>query len=148
MKICVACSSGGHLREIMQLRDAYESLQQYYVTDKRVDSGLLSKKATAEFVICPGRNPLKLLVNIVQSLLIFLHHMPDVVISTGADTAVPTCILAKLFGKKLVFVESYCRISNLSVSGKLLYPLADRFYVQWPELKKSWQKAVYAGGIF
>jgi beta-1,4-N-acetylglucosaminyltransferase len=42
---------------------------------------------------------------------------------------------------KLLFIESFCRVTSLSLSGKLLYPLASRFLVHWPQLKAKHPRA-------
>ena len=70
------------------------------------------------------------------------------VICTGVLAMVPLCLLSKLFGKRLLFIESYAKVKTPTLTGRLLYPLADRFYVQWQELLKFYPKAVYLGGIY
>ena len=147
-KICVACSGGGHLTEIMQIKDAYSKFEYYYVTFKRPNSEELAKKEKVYFTECPSRNPLKFLVNFAQSLKIFLKEKPDVVLSTGADAAVASCIIAKLFGKKVVFIESFCRIKGPSLSARMVYPFADLFLVQWKENLRFFPKAKYKGAVF
>lgn len=108
----------------------------------------MAKKEKVFFVRDPGKNPLNLLINIFQSLLIFIKQMPDVVLSTGAGVAVPICYIAKLFGKKVIFIESFSRVNKPSLSGILVHPIADLFIVQWKSLIKFYKKAVYGGSIF
>ena len=60
----------------------------------------------------------------------------------------PLCLLCKLFKKKLVFIESYAKVERPTLTGKLLYPFADRFYIQWGELLEFYPKAVCVGGVF
>ncbi|KAK1138754.1 UDP-N-acetylglucosamine transferase subunit [Aspergillus melleus] len=45
------------------------------------------------------------------------------------------------FQLRTIFVESWARVTSLSLSGKLLLPFADRFLVQWPALegKRAWK---------
>ena len=147
-KICLACSAGGHLTELLQLKEAWQGKAHYFVSDKRLNAIDLAKKEKVFFVSCPRRNPVKLAVNFAQSLWIFLRKNPSVVISTGADTAIPTCLIAKFFGKKVVFIESFCRIKEPSLSGKIMYKRAGLFLVQWPENKKFFPKAECAGSVF
>ena len=127
---------------------AFRKREYFFVTDRRIDSEELAKKERVFFVECPRRNPLKLAKSFFQSLKIFLREKPDVVVSTGADTAFSVCVLAKFFGKKLVFIESFCRIREPSLSGKIFYRLADVFLVQWRENLKFFPKAKYWGGVF
>jgi beta-1,4-N-acetylglucosaminyltransferase len=63
--------------------------------------------------------------------------------------AIPFCMIAKLFGKKLVFVESFARTETPSITGRVLYPLADLFLVQWRKnLKHYGDKAKYVGQLY
>ncbi len=147
-KICLACSAGGHLTELLQLEKAWQDKLHYFVSDKRLNAIDLAKKEKVFFVSCPRRNPINLTINFVQSLWLFLWQRPSIVISTGADTAIPTCLIAKFFGKKIIFIESFCRIKEPSLSGKIMYKKANLFLVQWPENKKFFPKAEYAGSVF
>jgi UDP-N-acetylglucosamine:LPS N-acetylglucosamine transferase len=150
MKICIACSAGGHLTEISQIKKSYEKYDYFYVTFKREDSIDLSKKETVYFVNDPGRSIKNLIKCIFQSLKIMFKERPRIIISTGAGVAVPICFLAKFFSKsKIIFIESFCRIYNPSLTGRLIYPISDWFFVQWEELlKKYGDKAVYKGRVF
>lgn len=144
----MACSAGGHLTEIIQLEKAWKEKKHFFVSDYRGNAIELAKREKVFFVTCPRRNPLKLAKNFFQSLRIFLREKPDAVISTGADTAIPICLIAKLFGKKIVFIESFCRLKEPSLSGKIMYRLADLFFVQWKENKKFFPNARFAGSVF
>ena len=136
------------MTELLQLEKAWQGKQHYFVSDKRLNAIDLAKKEKVFFVSCPRRNPVKLALNFTQSFLVFLREKPSIVISTGADTAIPTCLIAKFFGKKVVFIESFCRIKEPSLSGKIMYGKASLFLVQWPENKKFFPKAEYAGSVF
>lgn len=148
LKVCVACSGGGHLTEMLQIEDSYREFEHFYVTFERPNSIDLAKREKVYFVECPSRNPLRLILNSIQSLKIFLKEKPDVVISTGADAAVATCFIAKLLGKKVIFIESFCRINTASLSAKMVYPIADLFLVQWKENLKFFPKGKYIGKVF
>lgn len=147
-RICIAVSTGGHLKEALQLREFYSKYDYYFVTLKRPDGVFLAKKENVLFVVCPERNPLKFIMNFFQSLWIFLKERPDIVMSTGADTALATCYIAKLFGKKIIYIESFCRPIKPSITGKLVYPIADLFIYQWRELEKYYPKGKFGGSIF
>ena len=149
MKLCIACSAGGHLTEMLQLEEAFREREHFFVTFKREDSRELARRERVFFVADPGRSPLKLAKNILQSISLFARERPDVIITTGAGVAVPLCYLSKLFGKKLIYIESFCRIKDPSLTGRLLYPAADLFLVQWKETLASYgKKARHYGGVF
>lgn len=67
---------------------------------------------------------------------------PDLLLVNGPGTCLPVCLSAlalRFFGlldTRVVFVESVCRVTSLSLTGRMLYYLADQVQVQWPELKQ------------
>jgi UDP-N-acetylglucosamine:LPS N-acetylglucosamine transferase len=67
------------------------------------------------------------------------------VISTGPGIAVVPSVLLKLLGARIVFLESWSRFETASMTGKVMYRLADRFYIQNSSLKKHYPKAHYGG---
>ena len=89
-----------------------------------------------------------MLINTIKTLEIFFKEKPDVVISTGALATIPMCIIAKVFRKKIIFIESFAKINSPTLTGKLVYKLADQFYVQWEEMKKFYPNAICKGGIY
>lgn len=149
MKICVACSAGGHLTEILHIKNCYSKYPHFFITFKRVDTAELGKREKAYFVENPSRNVIKFLKCVCQSFRILLKEKPDVIMTTGAGVAVPACYLGKLFfNSKVVYIESICRIEEPSLCGRVLYPIADLFLVQWKNmLGKYGDKAIYRGAI-
>ncbi|MBI3413285.1 MAG: capsular biosynthesis protein [Candidatus Aenigmarchaeota archaeon] len=149
MKIALPSSAGGHLTELMQIRDSFGTHEIFFITVKRKDTEDLSGKERVYFVSDTGRSPIGLIKNIFQSLKIIIRERPGVIITTGAGAAIPSSIFGKLFGAKLVYIESYCRANSRSWSGNILYPFADVFLVQWPDMvSKYGKKTQYWGGVF
>ena len=150
MKICIACSAGGHLTEISQIKESYEKYDHFYITFRRENSKELAEKERVYFVEDPGRSVKNLIKCIFQSFKILWNEKPKVIMSTGAGVAVPTCFLGKFFFKsKIIFIESFCRIYKPSLTGRTIYPISDLFLVQWEELlKKYGDKAVFKGRVF
>ena len=83
-----------------------------------------------------------------SALKILKKEKPDFVITTGALIAFPFCIFAKLRGTKIIYIESFARVNNQSLTGNLVYTFSDLFFVQWEPLLKFYPKAKYVGGIF
>ena len=90
----------------------------------------------------------KLLINAFKSLFIYIKERPDVVITTGVLAMIPICLLAKLFRKKLIYIESFAKVTSPTETGKFLYKYADRFYVQWESMKEFYPGAICLGGIY
>ncbi|MDO4982694.1 MAG: PssD/Cps14F family polysaccharide biosynthesis glycosyltransferase [Eubacteriales bacterium] len=150
-KVCFAASSGGHLEQLLMLKPLMD----------RYDSFILTEKTDYNSAICDVRTyyvrqvnrkeilfPLKLLANAFRETAVFIKERPDAVVSTGVLAVIPVCLLAKLFGKKLVYIESFAKVSSATETGKLMYRFADRFYVQWEPMKDIFPNAIYLGGIY
>jgi beta-1,4-N-acetylglucosaminyltransferase len=143
MKICLTCSHGGHLTEILQLMGAFEGHDVFFITYEGARSNELNKKYTLKNL---GKNPVRFLLSIPKVFSILLHEKPEIVISTGSEIAIPVFYAAKLLRIKTMFIESLCRIEEPSLSGKIVYPVSDVFLVQWKQLlSKFGKKAQYWG---
>lgn len=147
MKICLVASAGGHLKEITFLEKFYKKYPRFFITFKRENSLSLSNKEKVYFVEDPGRNLVRFLKNAFQSFKIILKERPDIVISTGAGVAIAVCYFGKLIGSDIIFIESFCRTQKPSLTGKIIYPISDIFFVQWKRLKFYFPKAVYGGSL-
>lgn len=151
MKIAYIASSGGHLEQLMMLRPLMERYESCVITEKTAYKASPTGQTTY-YVQQVNRHERaflpKMAVIACKSLYIFLKEKPDVVISTGALAVIPFCLIAKLFGKKLIFIESFAKVTSGNLTGKFLYRFADRFYVQWESMLKVYPKAIYRGGIY
>ena len=151
MKICLIASSGGHLEQILMLAPLIEKYSGFIVTEKtNYNPGI--KCMTTYYLKQVNRSKwdtlFLMLINSVISIKILVTEKPDLIITTGALSVIPLCMLAKLFRKKLIFIESYAKISSPTLTGKLLYHFSDEFYVQWKEMLKHYPNAIYKGGIY
>ena len=152
-KVLFISSLGGHLTQLLQLKPLFKEYDYHIITEKSIITEDLSKQYRMSFLVYGARNYLfkyvfKFSFNIIKSLYYFLREKPDVIVTTGAHTAVPMCYIAKILGKKVIFIESFAKTSTPTISGKLVYPIADLFIVQWEEMKKHYPKAVYGGSIY
>jgi beta-1,4-N-acetylglucosaminyltransferase len=145
MKICLVCSHGGHLTEMLELSEAFQGHDVFFVTYK---SGRTKKLNRAYRFPNLTKDRLSLFSFVPRVLKILLKERPKAVVSTGAEIAVPVFYLAKLLGIKTIFVESCCRVERPSMTGRLVYPVTDKFFVQWPSLLAYYgQRARYAGSL-
>ena len=151
LKICFAASSGGHFDQLMMLRPLMEQHDSFIVTEKTAYETNVQGIKTY-YMIQVNREEinclLKLLVNTFKSLRLYFAEKPDVIICTGVLAMIPLCLICKLFGKKLIFIESFAKVTSPTRSGKLLYRFADQFYVQWPQMLEVYPNAIYVGGIY
>ncbi len=144
----LVCSPGGHLLQMLRLRPAWQHLQTTWVTLEAADSSHLLRDSSVVFANGPTNRSLRaLLANLRLAWRIVRRERPQVILSTGAALAVPFFLVGKLHGCRLVYVESLTRTDNLSLAGRIVYPLASAFFVQWPDAAKGRRKARYVGGL-
>jgi beta-1,4-N-acetylglucosaminyltransferase len=150
-KICFAASSGGHFEQLMMLRPMMDKYSSVVVTEK-TKYGTSIKDIKTYYMMQVNRKeilcPLKIIINAFNSLKILLIENPDAIICTGVLAMIPLCLIGKLWGKKLIYIESFAKITSPTQSGKFLYKYADQFYIQWPQMKEFYPEAIYLGGIY
>lgn len=148
MRVLLACSPGGHLQQMLALEPAWRGAERSWVTLPSADVGSLLKDEAVVLAHGPtNRSLANLLRNLAVAWRVLRQTRPDAILSTGAGLAVPFFLVGKLLGIRLVYVESVTRTDVLSLSGRLVYPLADRFFVQWPEAARRRKRAEYAGAV-
>jgi len=148
MKICLVCSSGGHFFELHSLKKFWSQHEHFWVTFLKEDTRYLLQKEKVYWAYQPtNRNVKNLFKNFFLAWRILRREKPDIVISTGAGVGVPFLYLARFFKKKTIYIESMTRINELSLSGKLVYVIANHFFVQWPELSNKYKKARFKGQV-
>lgn len=152
MKICFVASSGGHWEELCCLKEIAMENAAFYVTEKGGQTeGLLCENTIYTFPQINRKEKgfwkhfFKLFLSANKVLKL---EKPDMVITTGALLAYPFCLLMKLRGGKVVYIESFARVHDKSLTGKLVYPIADEFFVQWESMLECYPKAKYMGGLF
>jgi len=154
-KIILASSKGGHFAQLLSLEEMFSKYDYLLLTEKSKSTESLTAKYNLKFLKSrPNINPKSplflwiLVVNTFLSLKIFINHFPKVVITTGSHTSIPTCILAKILGVKVVYIVSYARVNSTEKSADLIYKIADQFLVQWPEMQNVYPKAKHLGGLY
>ncbi len=149
MKVCLVGSSGGHLTHLYMLKPFWENQDRFWVTfDKKDARSLLEGERFYPCYYPSNRSIKALLINTGKAIKILRKEKPDLIISSGAAVAVPFFWVGKLFGAKTIYMEVFDRVDHSTITGKLVYPVADRFIVQWEEMRKIYPKAINLGGIF
>ena len=149
MKVCLVGSSGGHLTHLYKLKPCWSEQERFWVTFDKVDARSLLKGETVYPCYFPtNRNVKNLIKNTFVAWKVLRKERPDLIISTGAAVAVPFFYVGKLFGAKTIYIEVFDRIDKPTLTGKFVYPITDKFIVQWEEMKKVYPKAINLGSIF
>ena len=92
--------------------------------------------------------PFILFVNIFICLFVYLKFHPDYVVTTGAHVGGVMALISKIFGSKIIYIETFANITNKTITGKLVYKFADHFIVQWKSMLDLYENAEYGGWIF
>lgn len=149
MKICLACSSGGHLTHLHMLKPFWQDKERFWVTFGKEDAkSLLQGERMIPCYYPTNRSIKALMINTKLAWKVLREEKPDLIISSGAAIAVPFFYIGKLLGIKTMFIEIYDRIDKPTLTGRLVYPIADRFIVQWEEMKEVYPRAINLGSIF
>ena len=157
-KILFIASTGGHLDELMQLKALFQKYDYHIITEKTKSTISLKDKYKGKinYLVYGSYTtfiknviyPFKLLYNIFKSFILYIKIRPDVIISTGAHTSGPMCLIGHLLGSKIIFIETSANIITKSRTGSIVYKFADLFIVQWESMLELYPNAVYGGWIF
>ena len=155
-RVLFISSTGGHLSELLQLKDMFNRYDFLLMTEK-VKSNLYLKdkyKGKVKYLVAGSKNtnklvyPFKLLFNSFKSLFIYLKFHPEYIITTGTHTAGPMCCIARIFGSKVIYVETFANMKTKTATGRLVYPISNLFVVQWESLTELYPDAVVGGWIY
>lgn len=154
-KVLFISSTGGHLNELLQLKSMFSNYDYCLITEKTKSNFYLKEQYgnRVHFLIYGTKHhmltyPFKLLANCFISLYYYFRFQPDYIITTGVHTAGPMCCIGKVFGSKVIYIETFANMVTKTATGKLLYPICDKFVVQWESMKKLYPKADFGGWIF
>ena len=154
-KVLFISSTGGHLNELLQLSPLFEKYDYHIITEKDKTNEYLQDKYEGKVSYLPyGTRShmityiIKYLYLIIKTIFLYFKIRPKVIVTTGTHTAGPMCYLGKIFGSKIIYIETFANINKKTATGKLIYPIADLFIVQWEEMLNIYPKAIYGGQIF
>jgi beta-1,4-N-acetylglucosaminyltransferase len=134
-------SSGGHLSELQSALPDAILCKVIYITSRDGRSQQSLKGKRHHFIIEPNGVNWKYIINFIQALFWYIRIKPLVIISTGSGMAVPFLVIGKIFGSKIIFIESAARIYTTSRTGKFIYKYADKFFIQYDTLLKYYPGA-------
>ena len=150
MRLVFAASSGGHYEQLMMLKLLMERHDSCVVTEKT--SYNAKSDIRTYYMVQVNRKEIlfipKMIINSFRAVRIIFKEKPDAIICTGVLAMIPLCLIGKMKGCKLIYLESFAKVTSATLSGKLLYKYADRFYVQWESMLDIFPNAVYKGGIY
>jgi UDP-N-acetylglucosamine:LPS N-acetylglucosamine transferase len=130
---------------MLQLKEAFAEQESFYFC---YDADTTRQLERAYLVPNMARNPMEFLKNLFRVWRIFRNERPDLIVSTGAEIAIPVILVGKLFRAKSLYIECGAQVVRPSVTGRVVYWLVDEFYVQWPELLQCYgRRAKFVGSL-
>lgn len=153
-KVMFISSTGGHLEELLRLKPLFDNYDYSLVTEKtKSNLNLKGEYKNVSFLVYGTKDHLfsfifKFMFNCFKSIFLYFKYRPKYIITTGTHTAVPMCYIGKIFRSKIIFIETFANRKSKTLAGKLVYPIADKFVVQWEEMLKLYPKAECWGWIF
>lgn len=154
-KVLFISSTGGHFNELLQLSALFDKYDYHIITEKDETTIKLKDKYGDKISYLPYGTRKKLLRYIfiyiylcIKTVILYIKIRPKYIVTTGTHTAGPMCYFGKIFGSKIIYIETFANRNRKTATGKLIYPIADLFIVQWEEMLKLYPKAVYGGAIY
>jgi UDP-N-acetylglucosamine:LPS N-acetylglucosamine transferase len=154
-KVLFISSTGGHLDELMQLKSMFKKYDYHIITEKTKSTiGLKDKyKDKINYMVYGTKDhklvyPFKLFINCLKSTYYYFKIRPEFIVTTGAHTAGPMCVLGHIFGSKIIYIETFANRKSKTITGKLIYKFADLFIVQWESMKELYPNSTYGGWIY
>ena len=154
-KFMFISSVGGHLTQLLQLKSIFNNYEYILITEKNDVTKEIKNQYKIDYLPYGSRNqrllyPFVLIYNCLKSLYFFIKYNPEVIVTTGANTVAAMCCLGKLFGKKVIYIESFAKRNTPTITGKCIYKLHAYtiFVVQWKNMLHHYPKAEYWGGIY
>lgn len=145
-KLCLAASAGGHLSQLLSISPIWQGYEVVCVsTGQMVREKLEVLGKTYIVGECNREHPIQTLVVLFKCLRIILKERPDVILSTGAAPGFLMCFWGKLFGAKVIWLDSIANANKLSMSGRMIRPFADLILSQWPNVAAKYPNVEYAG---
>ncbi len=146
-RLCLVSSSGGHWEQLQKLQPLIDKYEGFMVTEKT------QFEANAKYLMKQTDLKDKLMIfkmfwNSLYTLFIWIKEKPDFIITTGTMVAYPFYLLAIIFHKKFIFIETFGRANMPTVAGKKMEKHSDLFIVQWESQKKYYKKAIYGGCLY
>lgn len=155
VKVLAILGKGGHTAQMLRLLKRMPKDYEYSyvicyedpISEKKVEGLVYKVNMPSMEGDSNLRKAIRTLRTVFQAVIELIKDNPDVVITAGPGVGAVFSYMGKLLRKKVIFIESWSRVYSKSHSGRIVYPIADLFFVQWKEMKKLYPNAIYAGRL-
>jgi len=148
LRICLVASAGGHLNQLLKLQNSWNGYDVFCITTSDTVREKLQVYRKVYVVGESNRqHPIRVVKVLLRCIRAVFTERPDVLISTGASVGCIACFLGKLFGARVVWIDSITNVKRISLSGRMVRYIADLFLVQWAELAEKCSNVEYLGAV-
>jgi UDP-N-acetylglucosamine:LPS N-acetylglucosamine transferase len=157
IKLLVVLGDGGHTAEIVRLVELLGPAYEYtylMTTADQISRSKITVEGPVHYITRPRAKAEKLwgvawhlAYNLWQAVWLLYRIRPRAVLGSGPAVMVPVALLNKLAGGKIIFVETGSRITELSLTGKIMLKIADLYFVQWEQLQQRYPQTIFAGRL-
>lgn len=147
LKLALVSHAGGHFEQLVNLKDLYDGYDHFWVTVRnRQTESVLQNEIAYYLDLAHFKRPWTYLSHFPQVFKIFKAEKPTHILSTGSGrTALVPFIVAKILGIRFIYIETFSRVSNLTLFGSFLMKLGHPVLTQW---KTTHPGTSYIGPIF
>jgi exopolysaccharide biosynthesis glucuronosyltransferase PssD len=147
-KICMIASAGGHLTQLLKIKSLLKGRNNFFISSMDVVKTTLEMEGKTYILgECNREHPVDVLKVLVKCINVYFIEKPDIVISTGAAPGLLFCYIARIFGAKIIWLDSIANVQRLSLSGQMIRPFASLVLTQWPDLAEKYKDVEYAGHV-
>jgi UDP-N-acetylglucosamine:LPS N-acetylglucosamine transferase len=147
LRILLIASAGGHWIELHRLRDAFIGADCQFVSTSKGMTPPLGHREVLEVGDTARDTAWGMLPTIISLFRIMRAFDPDLVVSTGAAPGALGLLVAKLFGARTIWIDSIANSEVISLSARLVKPVADLRVTQWPQIAERDRSLQYIGQI-
>lgn len=151
LRLCLAASGGGHVRQLLDLQPVWSKHDHFFVTEDTALGKTLEGAHRTYFVPhyawgqvkfgAPFKMISRAFASFFRTAAILWRERPDFVISTGAGAVFFVVLWGRLLGARIVVVESFARFDKPSLFGRIAAPFAHHLVVQSAKLASAYPKA-------
>ena len=157
LRLLIVLGDGGHTAEIIRLVDLLGTDYDYHYlvsAPDRISEGKITIQGPVHYTVRPRAKDDRawhvawnLVRGFWQVARLLRRIRPSAVLGSGPSVMVPLAVLSKLGGVKVIYVENACRVTALSLTGRIMLNLADLFFVQWEQLHDRYPRTIFAGRL-
>lgn len=148
-KVMLIASTGGHLSQLVNLREVWQPYQRHWVTFRKPDAQAALAGEQVTWAYHPvTRNIPNAIRNFFLAIRVLRRERPTVIVSTGAGVALPFFLVARFLRIRTVYIEAFERLNRPAMTGALCYPLTDYFCLQWEDQRAMYPEGIHVGSAW